>query len=473
MEELIWPILRGINYITLAYLVLLNISYLLMAVLALWVLRFYMRRLGSVSLDDLVAAQTTPPVTLIAPSFNEEATCVESVTSLLSLEYANYEILVVNDGSKDDTLGRLQEAFDLELTVRFPSAELPTAPIRGVYRSRMYGNLWVVDKKNGGKADTLNAGLNYCNTPLFCAMDADSLLERQALTRVVRPFVEDSRTVATGGIIRIVNGCRVSAGVVKEVRLPDNRLARIQVLEYLRAFLFGRVGWSAFNAMLIISGAFGVFRRDLVVDAGGFSIDTVGEDMELVVRMHRYCLERKIPYRIVFVPDPVAWTECPETMRVLSRQRDRWQRGLMQVLTRHRRMLFNPRYGRIGMVAFPYFFLFEMLGPVIEILGYLIFMVSLLLGAVSPLFAVAFLMAAVIYGIALSLAAVLLEEISFRRYERFRDLLKLMGLAILENFGYRQLTTYWRAKGIWSYLRKVETWGKMERKGFASPRPSP
>jgi len=467
--EAVWTFVAVVNWLVLGYFVLLNVSYLLTSLLAFRALRAYKRRLNALNVNEMAGAASAPPITLLAPSYNEEATCVEAVRSMLSLEYPSYEVLVVNDGSKDATVERLREAFDLVLAVRYPTAELPTKAVRQVYRSRIYPNLWVVDKENGGKADALNVGINHCRTPLFCAMDADTLLEREALLRVARPFTEDATTVAAGGIIRIVNGCTVGAGVVSDVRMPSNLLAQLQVLEYLRAFLFGRVGWDALNMMLIISGAFGLFRRSTVVEVGGFSTDTVGEDMELVVRLHRYCREQKRPYRITFVPDPVAWTECPEMARVLARQRDRWQRGLAQVLTRHRTMLLNPKYGRIGMVAFPYFYFLEMWGPVIELLGYLTFALSAFFGAVSPLFVVAFLMVALVLDIALSLAAVALEELAFKRYTRFTDLLRLFGLAVIENFGYRQMVTYWRIKGMWSYLRKVEGWGKMERKGFGTP----
>lgn len=469
----LWTFVGIVNWTVLAYFVLLNGSYLVTTGLAFVSLRRYTRRIEALNVGEMAAAISAPPITLLAPSYNEEATCVESIRSILSLEYPNYEVMVINDGSTDGTLARLTDAFELVPAVRHPTADLVTKAVRQVYTSRVFPNLWVVDKENGGKADALNVGVNHCATPLFCAMDADSLLEREALLRVARPFMEDSTTVAAGGIIRIVNGCTVRAGTVTDVRMPSNLLAQLQVLEYLRAFLFGRVGWDALNVMLIISGAFGLFRRSTVVEVGGYATDTVGEDMELVVRLHRHCREQKRPYRITFVPDPVAWTECPESRRVLARQRDRWQRGLAQVLTRHRRMLFNPRYGRLGMVAFPYFYFLEMWGPVIELLGYLSFGVSVAFGQVSGLFIVAFLLVAVVLDIVLSMAAVALEEMAFRRYARFSDLLRLFGLAVVENIGYRQLVTYWRMRGMWSFFRKEEGWGKMERKGFAAPPPPP
>ncbi len=460
------------NLVVLSYFVALNSVYLFTSIVAFRALKKYSRRLKSLDVRELIASAGAPPITIIVPAFDEELTCVDSTKSLLALNYPQYEIVVVNDGSRDTTLQRLQEAFDLSTVARLPTAELPTAAIRRTYRSRQYPNLWVVDKENGGKADSLNAGLNVCATPYFCAMDADTLLEREALTRIVRPFLEDEKTVAAGGIIRIVNGCTVRSGVVTEVRLGKNFLARLQVLEYLRAFLAGRMGWSALDATLIISGAFGLFRRSTVVEAGGFASEatsgrTVGEDMELVVRLHRYCRENKIPYRITFIPDPVAWTECPERFAALGRQRDRWQRGLAESLTRHMRMLFNPRYGRIGFLAFPHFFLLEMFGPVVEFSGYVVFALTVLLGMASPLYVLAFFTVAFVFGTALSIAAVGLEELTFRRYPRVSDLMRLFGLAMLEHFGFRQLLTYWRVRGVISSWRRGKGWGEMRRRGFA------
>lgn len=466
MSEAFWAVIAVFNYVVLGYFILLNAVYLGTSLFAFGALRRYAQRMKSLDLEDLIQGAGAPPITLVAPAYNEEPTCVESVRSLLTLDYPEYEILVVNDGSKDGTVKRLAEAFNLQPAARIPTAALPSADIRQVYRSRRHPNLWVVDKENGGKADALNAGINYCRTPLFCAMDADSLLERQALIRIVRPFMEDERTVAAGGILRIANGCVVKQGQVLDVRLPSNLWARFQVLEYLRAFLSGRMGWDALDATLVISGAFGIFKRETVVQAGGYATDTVGEDMELVVRLHRHCAESDQPYRIHFVPDPVAWTECPESLGVLARQRDRWQRGLFQSLTRHRVMLFNRRYGKAGLLAFPYFFFLEMLGPVIEGAGYVAFVASLATGRANAAYVIAFLMVAVVLGVALSVAAVALEELSFRRYPRVRDLLHLFGLAVLENFGYRQLSAWWRLKGTWSAIRGVEGWGRMQRKGF-------
>lgn len=466
MTQAFWTVIGAFNYLVLFYFIVLHAVYLGTSFFAFGALRRYALRLKSLDLTDLITSAWAPPITLIAPAFNEEANCVESVRSLLTLEYPEYGILVVNDGSTDGTIERLTAAFDLHEAHRLPTSDIATEPVRRVLHSRRHPNLWVIDKDNGGKADALNAGLNHCHTPLFCALDADSLIEPEALMRIVGPFLEDADAIAAGGVLRIANGCVVSRGRVVEVKMPRNFLAQLQVLEYLRAFLSGRMGWDALGATLVISGAFGLFKREVVVDAGGYSTHTVGEDMELVVRLHRHCREKGIPYRIHFVPDPVAWTECPESVSVLSRQRDRWQRGLFQSLMRHRKMLFNPAYGRVGLVAYPFFFFLEMLGPVIEILGYFSFTVTILAGRAEWPLVIAFLCVAIVLGGALSLSAVALEELSFRRYPRVSDLLRLFSLALLENFGYRQLSVWWRLRGTVSAVRGVKGWGAMTRKGF-------
>lgn len=457
-----------INALALFYFVALNASQLITAAFSIVALRRHAARARLTPvLDDYITSGGAPAITLLVPAHNEEPTCVESIKSLLTLEYGDFEILVINDGSTDDTLGELARAFNLAPAHRFPLAALPSAPVRAVLRSVRHPRLWVLDKASGGKADALNAGLNHCRTPFFCAMDADCVLERDALKRIVRPFIENDTTVAAGGLVRIANGCAFKGGVLTDVRMPDRWLARFQVLEYLRAFLTGRMGWDAMSALLIISGAFGLFRRSVVIEAGGFARDTVGEDMELIVRLHRFCRETRRPYRVTFVPDPVAWTECPERISQLARQRDRWQRGLVDSLFRHFRMLLNPRYGAPGMTAFPYYFFLEALGPVVELAGYGVFAASVIAGRASVSYVAAFALLAFGFGMALSVAAVALEEQSFHRFRRTRDYLHLFAIAFLENFGYRQMVTYWRLHGLFTALLRVKGWGGMKRIGFS------
>jgi cellulose synthase/poly-beta-1,6-N-acetylglucosamine synthase-like glycosyltransferase len=457
----------GYNQLVLAYFFLINTQYLVLMVVGFLETRRALHEMQWRDVRRLMRSPLTPPISVIAPAFDEEANIAVSVRSLLMLNYPEYEVIVVNDGSRDGTLRVLVEQFGLEPIPRSFEYAVPCRPVRAVYESPGHPNLVVVDKENGGKADALNAGLNLSLYPLFCAIDADSVLEDDALLRVVRPFVEDPGvTVATGGIIRIANGSRVRSGRLVDVRLPRRFLPLVQIVEYLRAFLFGRMGWSAINGLLIISGAFGLFDKRAAVLAGGYAHDTVGEDMELVVRMHRRLREQRIPYRVRFVPDPVCWTEAPESLRVLQRQRNRWHRGLIDTLWRHRPMLGRARYGAIGLVAMPAFVLFELVGPLIELSGYLIVPLCWLLGILDTRFMVLFLVLAILYSILLSIAAVLLEDLAFRRYPRARDLALLVLVGVLENLGYRQATAWWRVRAFWDYWRGDLGWGRMERRGI-------
>jgi cellulose synthase/poly-beta-1,6-N-acetylglucosamine synthase-like glycosyltransferase len=452
--------------LVMSYFLLLNAIYLLFSVVAFFRLRTHRRRTGPQGLDAIVRSSATPGISIIAPAHNEEATVVESVRSLLQLNYPLFEVVLVNDGSKDKTVQAAIDAFGLIAAPIPATLPLPSQPIRGVYRSPALADLVVVDKANGGKADALNAGISFARYPIVCAIDADSLLEPHALTRAVVPFVEDPTTVAVGGIIRIANGCSIDGGQVTSVRLPSHPLALVQVVEYLRAFLPGRMTQSAYNGLLIISGAFGLFQKKAVIDAGGLRTDTVGEDMEIVVRLHKIFRQRKEPYRIVFQPDPVCWTEVPESIGVLGRQRNRWQRGTLQILGFHKDMIGNPRYGGAGTLSFPYYLLFEALGPVVELSGYIVTIIAVAFGLIDWRYAQLMFLVAIVFGALNSVAAVLLEEISFRRYPRVRDLLILTAVAVLENFGYRQMTTWWRVKGIVDFMRGKQTWGAMTRKGF-------
>jgi cellulose synthase/poly-beta-1,6-N-acetylglucosamine synthase-like glycosyltransferase len=445
------------------YFVALNAGYFglnTVAFVALW------RHMQRQVLDNLpqMYSGLEVPITLVVPAHNEAPTIATSVRSLFQLTYPEFEIVVVNDGSRDETLEVLIREFDL---VRVPEAfrvRLATKPVRAVYHSRRHPELRVIDKENGGKADALNAGINAARFPLFCCLDADSVLQRNSLQRVVLPFLEDSRTVASGGIVRLANGCDVSGGFLVRTGLPRTPLALVQVVEYLRAFLFGRLGWSPLNAVLVISGAFGLFHKETVIGAGGYRTDTVGEDMELVVRLHRVLREQGREYRIVFVPDPVCWTEGPESWLVLRNQRVRWQRGLAESLTLNRRLLFGRRAGFAGWLAFPFALRFEWASPVVEVAGYVFFGAGLAVGAVSVEFAAAFLLVAIGLGILLSVLALLLEEMSFHTYPRVRDVLLLLIASVAENFGYRQLTALWRLMGLWKWAtRRQARWGDMKR----------
>jgi len=422
-------------------------------------------------------AETAPPISLLAPAYNEEKTIVESVRSLLALHYPSFEVVIVNDGSTDDTLKVLTEAFELEPLQRDYELIVPHAAIRALYGAPNQPRLVVVDKDNGGKADALNAGLNLSRSLIICSMDADSLLEPDALLRAVRPFIDDpERVVAVGGTIRVANGCDIEGGRVTRIGAPRNALALLQTVEYLRAFLMARLAWSEASCLLIISGAFGLFRRDAVMRVGGYSLGTVGEDMELVVKLHRYFRGEKLPYRISFMPEPVCWTQAPEDIVGLGRQRARWHRGALETFSAHRDMLFNPRYGRVGFVGFGYMLLIDVLGPFVEIAGYLLVPSLWLLGLLDTDYLYAFLAISFAYGVLISVAALALEESLLRRFPDVNTLMRLMLAAVAENFGYRQLNNIWRLRGAWEFLTRQQRWGTMTRLGFnraGAPSPAP
>lgn len=456
-------LLQAWEWLFILYFVLLAASYLLLDVIALVSLSRY---LPEHTLDRLPEGYTgfEPGITLLVPAYNEEATIAGSIRSLLQLTYAEYEIIVINDGSPDRTLDVLTNEFSL---ARFPEVyqmRLATESIRGVYRSQQYPNLRVVDKENGGKADALNAGINLSKYRLFCSLDADSIVQRDSLQRIVQPFLQDPSTVACGGTIRIANGCEVSGGFLVKVGLPKNWLALFQIVEYIRAFFFGRLGWSPMNAMLIISGAFGLFQRDVVIQVGGYRAETIGEDMELVLRLHRCLRESRTPYRITFVPDPICWTEAPEDLRTLRNQRIRWQRGLCESLSLNRELLFHPQGGMVGWLAFPFAILFECLSPIVVVIGYATMIGGFAFSRISIEGVIAFLLADVGLGMVVSVSALLLEELSFHIYPKPSQTLWLFAVAIIENVGYRQLNSIWRLIGLTRWmLRTKANWGHMTR----------
>lgn len=463
-------LLHSYFFFVIGYFVVVNLTYTFFLGMSFREILYYMRHNSFGNLRLLVQSELTPPVSILAPAYNEEPTVVESVKSLLKLNYGKYEVVVINDGSKDGTLERLITEFQMYPSRQVYRGLLQAKPVRGIYKSRKpaYRNLVVVDKENGGKADALNVGMNVAQFEYVCAIDADSLLEEDSLQKVVKPFLEDKTMVAVGGIVRIANGCQVVNGRVVKVGLSDKLFPIIQVVEYFRAFLSGRMIWHGVNGLLIISGAFGMFKRSAVIEVGGYRHDTVGEDMELVVRLHRRMREWKRPYRIAFVPDPVCWTEAPETRQMLGRQRNRWHRGLLDTMLLHKKMFLNPKYGVIGLAAMPYFVIVELFGPLIEFLGYLVLIVMIAMNILNVEMMILFFIVALFYGVMYSVGAVLLEEVSFQRYPKPSDLALLLSIGVIENFGYRQMTMWWRVKGFWDYFRGKKSWGTMQRKGFAT-----
>jgi cellulose synthase/poly-beta-1,6-N-acetylglucosamine synthase-like glycosyltransferase len=463
-QSLLLVLLLTLEKGLIAYVIAIDLVQLVLLFLGFALLR-RQDHLSDADREVLRRSPLAPPISILAPAHNEGATVAASTRAMLTLNYPSYEVVIINDGSKDETLQVLVDEFHLYRSRRVPTGRLATKPVRAVYESRDPVPLVVIDKENGGKADALNAGLRFARTPLFCAIDADTMLDQDALSRIVWEFETHPDTVAAGGIVRVINGSRVEGGRVTKVSMPRSWLPSLQVLEYLRAFLGGRIAWSRLRMLLIISGAFGLFRREVVTEAGGYDTETVGEDAELILRLHRHQRDREKPCRIVFFPDPICWTEAPFSLRVLMRQRDRWQRGLLQMLWKHRRMAGRRRYGTVGAVALPYFAVFEAAGPLIEVAGYLAFAVALAIGAVSWGFTLIFLTLAVGFGIVMSLMTLLMEERAFRRYPSWSSLGRLLATSVLENAGYRQLLAVVRARSWWTQLRGQHGWGEMVRQG--------
>jgi cellulose synthase/poly-beta-1,6-N-acetylglucosamine synthase-like glycosyltransferase len=458
------------NHTLFWYYIVSNIAYFIMLIIALKTSAAHQRNLKSHRLSWFKESPLSPPITIIAPAHNEERSIRVAVRNFLELDYPQLEVIVVNDGSEDRTLDEMREEFRLRpvRAVYIPQAE--SAPVRGLYRSEVNASLLVVDKESGGsKADAVNAGLNAATSPYVCIVDADSVLERDALLRIMLPIMADpKRVVAVGGIIRVLNGSEIERGHLRRVRLPRKSIEVIQVIEYLRAFLIGREAWGQGNMLTIISGAFGVFRTDLVRAVGGYRPRTIGEDFDLVARLHRHLLEKGVDYHIHFVPDPMCWTEVPSDLKSLGRQRARWQKGLLDVLWPNRDMLFRPRYGRIGCFALPYLWVFELLAPIVEIGGIVTIVLAACLGVLSREFFLQFLIFGYAFATVISIGSVLQEEITYKRYNDWQDVIRLVSYCFLEHFPYRQLHMIWRLQGLWQYLRGDVVWRPVKRKGLES-----
>lgn len=415
----------------------------------------------------VLGSPLAPKVSVIVPAYNEEVSVVATVNSLLALLYPNLEIVVVDDGSSDGTLRELIKAFELSAVHPVYRRTLDTKPVRGIYRSSFEPRLVVVDKENGRKADALNAGLNIATGELACTIDADTIVAPDALQQLIAPFLTNEDTVAVGGTVRLTNGSRIRAGRIERQRAPRNLLSGMQAVEYTRAFLVGRIGWNLLGGNLIISGAFGLFRRRALLAAGGYEHSTIGEDMELIVRVRRRAYERGEQARVEFSPDPVAWTEVPESLRSLARQRRRWYQGLLEVLTRHRAMVLNPRYRSAGLLGMPYFVFVEALAPPLEILGLSLLAVGFITGqlgvATLELLALVYMV-----GAAISILTLLFDEIAYHSYEGTRDRARLCLYAIAEQILFRPCNLVWRCWGLVTTLRRRQEWGEMVRAGSAS-----
>lgn len=461
-----------LTYLIFSYAVVLVLSYIGIGVFSIGETRDYMHENDFTDYRLLASSPHAPSVSILAPAYNEGATVIENVRSLLSLYYSNIEILIINDGSKDDSLQKLIDAYDLEQVDFYVNYRIPTKQVRGIYKSKdpVYKKLVVVDKENGGKADALNVGINVSANDYVVCIDVDCILEQDAILKMMKPFLEerDEKIIASGGVVRIANSCEIEDGRLVKVRLPKNYWARMQSLEYIRAFILGRMAWARLNGLLLISGAFGAFDKDIVIKAGGYDHGTVGEDMELVVRMRRYMEERKQPYRVTYIPDPLCWTEAPATAKILGRQRNRWTRGTIETMKFHRKMFFNPRYGLLGMLSYPYWFFFEMVAPLIEFFGMIVFILLAVFGMINWHMFFALLVFIISFGYLYSAFAAYMEVTSYNMYRRRTDMMKLLITALTEPFVFHPFVVWSAIKGYIDIIRKKKSWGEMTRQGFSN-----
>ncbi|WP_230680306.1 glycosyltransferase family 2 protein [Pontibacter rufus] len=463
------------NYLILFYAIGICLSYVVLSAISAWAMKRYKQKNSFVNYRAILSSPFAPSVSLIAPAYNESMTIVDNVRSLLTLHYNNCEVIIVNDGSKDNTMELLIKAYELEKLDFAVNELIATKPIRGVYKARnpAYHKLVVVDKENGGKADALNVGINIAANKLIACIDVDCVLESDSLLKLVKPFMEEERKViATGGVIRIANSCVVEAGRLISIRVPEKFIARVQVLEYFRAFLMGRMAWAQMDGLLLISGAFGMFDKETVIRAGGYNHNTVGEDMELLVRMRRLMYEEKTPCKVAFIPDPLCWTEAPQTWDILKRQRNRWTRGTAETLWLHRKMIFNKKYGILGMLSLPLWILFEWLAPLVEFFGTLFFICMAILGYANWPYFFSFFGLVYAFAIMTSVSAILFEERSYQQYKRPKHMLKLLGTALFEPVFYHPVTVWAAIKGNYDLITGKKSWGEMTRTGFAQKAPA-
>ena len=473
MDSTVWNIiLEYINVVFFLFTLVLFTMFTIMGYLSTRNSIHYRNKNSFNDLSKVMASPLAPSITIIAPAYNEGLTIVDNIRSLLSLRYVNYEVMVVNDGSKDDTLEKMIAAYDLEKVEREIDPNWKSKPIRGIYKSkqRSFSKLTVIDKENGGKSDALNTGMFLSENRYVGCIDVDCLLLPDALLHVVKSFYRRSekRVIAVGGVIRVANSCIIEGGKLEEIRLPKNWLARFQLLEYTRSFILGRMAWGRIDSLLIISGAFGFFDREIAIAVGGYDTNTVGEDMEIVFRMRRYMHDRRSPYTIEYIPDPLCWTEVPEDLKILVNQRDRWARGNLETLNTHKDMFFNSKYGRLGLLSYPYWFFYEWMAPLLEFFGFFTIIIFWYLGILNWDFFIAITVAVYLYSIMFSFYAILWDVYSYNEYTKTKDILILMLCAIIEPITFHPIVVWAAIRGNYKKLFKVKSgWGSQVRKGFA------
>ena len=467
-------ILDAIQYLFFIFAFTAILSYFILAIISIVETVGYMKKNSFVNYKEILSSTISPSISIIAPAYNESLNIIENVRSLLSSHYANYNVIIINDGSKDDSLEKLIKAYNLVKTDLLINQQIKTKPLRaGIFKSTnpAFEKLMVVDKENGGKADALNTGLNISTSKYVACIDVDCLLLEDALQKMIKPFLEstDATVIAAGGVIRIANSCTIKDGKLLDVNLPNKMIERGQILEYLRAFLLGRMAWSRLNGLLVISGAFGLFDKKIAIEVGGYDTNTVGEDMELIVRMRRHMEEKREKYIVAYIPDPLCWTEAPDNPKIFISQRNRWTRGTIETLRKHRKIGFNPKYNSLGLISYPYWLLYERLAPVIEVAGLLYFCFLIAIKEVRWDYAIAFIVLAYLFTVLFSIVTIITEELTYHQYKKKGTGIKLIGIAFLEPIFCHPFILFAAIKGNFDYyFNKKIKWGEMTRKGMTN-----
>lgn len=467
-------IINFLDFIFFGFAITATISYMVLAIISAFETVNYMKKNSFVNYTNILSSSISPSISIIAPAYNESLNIVENVRSLLSNHYVNYDVIIINDGSNDDSLDKLIKAYDLVKVDYLINNQLPTKPLRkGVFKSKnpAFEKLIVVDKENGGKADALNFGLNISTHKYVACIDVDCLLQEDALQKMIKPFLESTneKVIAAGGVIRIANSCVIKDGKLLDINLPNNKIVKGQILEYLRAFLLGRMAWSKLNGLLVISGAFGLFDKKIALEVGGYDTKTVGEDMEIIVRMRRHMEEKKAKYRVAYIPDPLCWTEAPDNYKIFISQRNRWTRGTIETLKKHKKIGFNPNYNALGTISYPYWLFFERLAPIMEIIGLIYFLILIFNGYVVWIYAVSFLVVAYLFNVLFSIITIITEELTYHQYSKKGMGWQLVKTAFTEPILNHPFILYAALKGNFDYyFNKKIKWGEMTRKGISS-----
>ncbi len=454
-------VLKFVNSFFLIYLMIYATYLLLSVAVGAWDLYYANRMQG---IKNEIKHDFYFPVSILVPAYNEEVTIVDSVESLLKLDYRLYEIIIVDDGSTDGTVKALTDHFKMIKIQRPIRKKLICEEEKEIYTAvGLSVPVTLICKHNGGKGDALNMGINAASYPYFLCIDADSMLQPNSLERIVKPVMEKDNVIAVGGLVRASQSLQIEHGKQMGYRVPWNIVTSMQLMEYDRSFLAARIFLDRFNGNMIISGAFGLFKKDIVIAAGGYDRDTLGEDMELVVRMHVFCRNNKIPYQVCYEPNAVCWSQVPESLNDLRKQRRRWHLGLFQSLIKHRRIFMNPNYGWLGIGSYLYYLLYELLSPVFQLIGWITMAASAALGILNWDFMIRFYLMYTMYNAVLTLTIFFQRIYTLHLRRKLIDIVKAIFICILENVFFRLFLDVVRVTAFFGYGKGKKQWGEITR----------